>query len=277
LAHARARARGSRLRPGKLQIDEDLREVVQERLSLDWSPEQIAAWIRREYADRPEWHVCHETIYQGLYSPSRSGLSRELTRHLRSGRPLRKRRRSPHVRTPRFRAQARLIDDRPQVAGHRVRVGDWEGDLTVGRLGATAIGTLVDRSSRLVRLVHLPAGRDASEMSRALRRVFQPMPPTARRTLTWDQGSEMSSHDTMADLFDEGIYFAHAGAPWQRGTNENTNGLLRHYFPKGTDLSVCKPERLMEIEQRLNQRPRKTLGWRTPADVHAEALACSEA
>ena len=258
-----------RTRPGKLQCDAELRGLIQDRLALDWSPEQIAAWLRRQYPTTAAWHVCHETIYQALYAPGKSGLSRRLTTRLRTGRSLRQRRRAPQARTPRYRAPSRLIDERPQAAAARLRIGDWEGDLIVGRAGASAIGTLVDRRSRLVRLIPLPDGRDSGRVRDALHAVFSSMPPHERLTLTWDQGPEMAAHEEIGDLFAEGIYFAYPGAPWQRGTNENTNRLLRQYFPKGSDVSAHSSDFLQAVEDLLNNRPRKGLGWRTPAEVHA--------
>lgn len=273
LAHARAQSRATRPRSGKLQLDTDLRIIVAERLAMDWSPEQIAAWLRRAHPSRPDWHLCHETIYQGLYAPAISGLSRTLTTRLRTGRPLRRRRRSPLARTPRFRVHSRLIDERSSDAEARLRIGDWEGDLIFGRKGRSAIATLVDRHSRLVRLVHLPRGHGALELRDALKAAFEATAAEERRTLTWDQGPEMAAHDGIDELFDEGVYFAHPGAPWQRGSNENTNGLLRQYFPKASDLSLHSALALEAVAKLLNHRPRKLLGWRTPAQVHEDAIA----
>nr|WP_246074536.1 IS30 family transposase [Nonomuraea terrae] len=201
-----------------------------------------------------------------------SGTSAGL-RRLRTGRPLRKRRRRPDQRQPRFIAPALLIDHRPTVVEHRHRVGDWEGDLITGRLNQSAIATPVDRKSRYLRLVPLPARHDAQAVRDGLIAVLDGLPATVRLTLTWDQGAEMACHDEIAPYLREGVYFAHAGSPWQRGTNENTNGLLRQYFPKRTDLSAHTEADLRAIEERLNKRPRKTLGWRTPADIFYEGLA----
>ena len=267
LAHARARERARRLRRARLAQDAQLRDEVQAKLELEWSPEQIAAWLRATYPERVSWHVCHETIYQGLYHGGKGGLRRELTRRLRTGRPLRKRRRRPDQRATRFVAPARLIDHRPPIVEQRVRIGDWEGDLIVGRGNHSAIGTLVDRTSRYIKLVHLPGARGAIDLQAAMANVMATMPAQAWRTLTWDQGSEMARHDRIALGFLDGIYFAHPGSPWQRGSNENANGLLRQYFPKRTDLSVHGPDILKAVEDRLNNRPRKTLGWQTPAQI----------
>lgn len=189
LADARARERATRRRPGRLAVDVELRAVVQEKFELEWSPEQISTWIRSTFAEQPCWHVCHETIYQALYNGSRGGLSRTLTKRLRTGRPLRKRRRRPHERLPRFVAPGRLIDQRPRAVESRCRLGDWEGDLIAGRNNRSAIGTLVDRYSRYLLLVHLRAGHGADELRDALGEAVASLPQCARRSLTWDQGS----------------------------------------------------------------------------------------
>jgi transposase, IS30 family len=168
LAHARARERARRNRAGRLANDKQLRDLVQDKLELEWSPEQISAWLRLNYPDLSSWHVCHETIYQAIYNGGKAGLSRQLTKRLRTGRPLRKRRRRADQRTPRFEAPAKLIDRRPAVVETRTRVGDWEGDLITGRVNKSAIGTLVDRASRYVRLVHLPGGRSSLDLKDAL-------------------------------------------------------------------------------------------------------------
>ena len=272
LAHARARERARRPRRGRLLEDAELRAEVQAKLELEWSPEQIASHLRRAYPDRPAWHVCHETIYQALYHGGKGGLSRQLTKKLRTGRPLRKRRRRPDRRQTRFTTPAVLIDLRPEQALQRQRIGDWEGDLIIGRSSRSAIGTLVDRSSRYLRLVHLPASHDAQAVRDGLLSVLASLPEAARITLTWDQGSEMALHDQIAPLLHEGVFFAYPASPWQRGTNENTNGLLRQYFPKGTDLSVHTAADLRAVEDRLNNRPRKTLRWRTPAEIFNASL-----
>jgi IS30 family transposase len=273
LAHSRARHRARRRRSGRLLADPELRQLVQGRLELEWSPEQIAAWLRREHPGRQSWHVCHETIYKALYWGGDGGLSRTLTARLRTGRPLRKRRRRTDHRRGRFVAPMALIDTRPEIVDERTRIGDWEGDLIVGRGGRSAIGTLVDRTSRLVRLVHIPAGHMAVAFAAALTAATNDIPPTARLTLTWDQGSEMARHDLLAEHFPEGVYFAPPGSPWLRGTNENTNGLLRQYFPKGSDLSLHDEAELRRVEGLLNSRPRRVLQWRTPDQVFKSQLA----
>lgn len=174
----------------------------------------------------------------------------------------------------RFVAPAKLITQRPDVVSTRVRVGDWEGDLIKGRGNRSAIGTLVDRRSGYVVLVRLPGGHGSEAVRDALTDALVAIPQQLRRTLTWDQGSEMACHDEIAHLLNDGVYFAEPGRPWQRGSNENTNGLLRQYFPKGTDLSVHDAQHLASVAHRLNTRPRKRLRWRTPTEVLAAHLRC---
>jgi len=195
-----------------------------------------------------------------------------LTRRLRTGRPLRKPRRRANARQVRFIAPAKLIDARPAEVAERARLGDWEGDLIVGPGSRSAIGTLVDRRSRYLLLVHLPDGHSATACRQALQRRLAGLPEHLRQTLTWDQGSEMAQHDRLATLFGEGVFFAYPASPWQRGTNENTNGLVRQYFPKGTDLRRFDGDDLAAVEQRLNHRPRKTLAWCTPHQLFTAAL-----
>jgi IS30 family transposase len=267
LAHARARERSRRPRRPLLSREPELRQIVQDKLKEEWSPAQIAAHLRETYPDRPEWHLCHETIYQALYHGGKGGLSRTLTKKLRTGRPLRKRRRSPMARTPRFVAPGRLIHARPAVVEERARIGDWEGDLIVGRASRSAIGTLVDRRTGYLRLVHLPDGHSAEQLRVAMLPVLTGLPTLARQTLTWDQGSEMAYHQLLEKYFADGIFFAPPASPWLRGTNENTNGLLRQYFPKGSDLRTFTLADLRVVEQRINSRPRKRLAWRSPSQV----------
>jgi transposase, IS30 family len=272
LAHARARERLRRPRRGRLLVDVELRALVEAKLELEWSPEQIAGWLRTAFPDRSGWHVCHETIYQALYLGGRGGLRRQLTRRLRTGRPLRKRRRRAAERRTRFVTPGRLIDQRPEIVLGRGRVGDWEGDLIVGRNNRSAIATLVDRRSRYLRLVALPHGHDAVAVRDALIAALAHLPAAARHTLTWDQGSEMAHHEHIGAHLGQGVFFAYPASPWLRGTNENTNGLLRQYFPKGSDLSVHDAEDLRRVQDRLNNRPRKTLDWKTPVEVFDQAL-----
>lgn len=272
LAHHRSLERNGRPRRVKLAADPELKAEVQAKLILEWSPEQIAAHLRTLWPERPERHLCHETIYRGLYQGARGGLSRTLTRKLRTGRPLRKRRRRSDQRAARFVAPTVLIDRRPPIVELRTRLGDWEGDLIVGSRSQSAVATLVDQRTRYLRLVALRDGHSADQLRDALIAAFTTLPAHARRTLTWDQGSEMARHHELAPHFTDGVFFARPGSPWQRGTNENMNGLIRQYLPKRTNLSLHTPEDLREIESRLNNRPRKTLGWQTPALAFAAAL-----
>jgi transposase, IS30 family len=277
LAHSRARERGRGTRRGIFTRLPELHAEVQAKLDVQWSPEQVAAWLRVAYPSRPEWHVCHETIYQGLYFGGADGFSRNLTQNLRTGRSLRRPRRTSTAREPRFRAPSKSIRQRPVVALERSRVGDFEGDLIVGRYGRSVIGTLVDRTSRFVRLVHVPTGqgepgwRGGEAFAAALAAAVADLSPQKRLTLTWDQGVEMARHDLIAHLFPEGVFFADAGQPWQRGTNENSNGLLRQYLPRSADLDTFSRDDLDRIEELINHRPRKTLGWNTPARVFTGA------
>ena len=269
LAQARARARGARPGRTRLANDEVLRSVVQDKLELEWSPEQIASHLLKVFPDRPDRQLCHETIYQALYRGSRGGLSRKLTSRLRTGRPLRKRRRSPSQRRSRYVLPHQGITQRPAIVAERTRLGDWEGDLVVGLMSRSAVATLVDRKSRYLRLVHLPDGHTAEQLVTALTQAMVGTPAHKRLTLTWDQGSEMARHDLVANLFSEGVFFANPGSPWMRGTNENTNGLVRQYLPKGTDLRIHTAAALLEIKTKINTRPRKTLHWQTPATIFA--------
>lgn len=227
--------------------------MVQDKLELEWSPEQIAAFLRADFPYRPEWHLAHETIYQALYCGN-SGLSRTLTRKLRTRRPLRRRRRRPDQRQVHFRAPGRPISARPTAVAERDRVGDWEGDMIVGTANQSAIGTLADRKSLYVRLIHLPFGHDAERMVEAFLPMLTTVPGAARLTLTWDQGAGMARHDFNDEHFPEGICFTPPSSPWLRPPNENTNG-LRQYFPKGSDLALHSAEVLSAVEERLNNRP----------------------
>ncbi|MFE9139658.1 IS30 family transposase [Streptomyces sp. NPDC007355] len=261
LAHHRSRQRAERPRRPKLRLDAELRADRADRRSP-----------ARSWPDRPERHLCHESIYRALPQGAKGVLSRTLTKKLRTGRPLRKQRRKADQRTPRFAVPATLIDERPAVVELRERVGHREGDLITGRRNRTATATLVDRRTRFVRLAALPDGHSAEQVRIRLTADLRDVPDTARMTLTWDQGSEMACPDRLAPLFRDGVFVAHAGSPWQRGTKENTDGLLRQYLPNGSDLSAHTPDDLRKIQDRLNNRPRKTLGWQTPAALFAAAL-----
>jgi IS30 family transposase len=221
--------------------------------------------------------VSHETIYQAIYVQGRGALRRELAGCLRTGRALRKPRRAAGQRQHQIIKDMVMISERPAEAADRAVPGHWEGDLILGRNNASAIGTLVERTTRFVLLLHLPHGHDAAAVAGAMTVAMAEMPAQLRRSLTWDQGREMAAHKQIAAATGLDIYFCDPHSPWQRGSNENTNGLLRQYFPKGTDLSVHSKARLDEVAARLNARPRKTLGLRTPAQALQEVLAADAA
>jgi IS30 family transposase len=265
-AQRRAESRARRPKPAKLATHLPLRREVQRRLGLNHSPEQIARRLREEFPDQAEMQVSHETIYQAIYVQSRGALKRELARHLRTGRSLRKPRRHGDRPRPRITDMV-MVSERPPEVADRAVPGHWEGDLITGAGNASAIGTLVERSTRFVMLLHLPEDHTALSVQRAIVAKMADLPDQLRRTLTWDQGMEMANHVQIAREADLEIYFCDPHSPWQRGTNENTNGLLRQYFPKGTDLSRWGPGYLDQVAAELNDRPRKTLNWRTPAEA----------
>jgi len=317
--HADRAAR--RPRPGKLATNPALRAYVEERLSgkisdaagigfngpdvvwkgrravyrqsrrwaTAWSPEQIAHRLRLDYPEDPDMRISHEAIYQSLYIQGRGTLRRELAACLRSGRALRLPRKRARGRGKSFVTAAIMISERPAEVADRAVPGHWEGDLILG-LGSSAIGTLVERSSRFTMLLHLPrmegyqpgksikngpafAGHGAEAVRTAIGQSIARLPAHLRQSLTWDQGAEMSQHDRLRVDSGLEIYFCDPRSPWQRGTNENTNGLLRQYFPKGTDLSKHTAKELDAVAYTLNTRPRKTLGWKTPAEVLDQFLS----
>jgi IS30 family transposase len=319
--HADQRAR--RPKPAKLAQNPELRRYVQDRLSgavqrpdgtavdgpqvrwigrrrgrrkdrrwtRSWSPEQISNRLRLDFPDDHSMRVSHEAIYQSLYVQGRGALRRELTACLRTGRALRVPRARVCGRGKGFVTDEVMISERPAEAEDRAVPGHWEGDLILG-LSSSAIGTLVERSSRFTMLLHLPPmdGRDgprtkngpaltghgAEAVRDAIADAIRALPEQLRRSLTWDQGAEMAQHAQLRIDTGLEVYFCDPRSPWQRGTNENTNGLLRQYFPKGTDLARHSPDDLTAVAVALNTRPRKALGWRTPAETlneHLEAAA----
>jgi transposase, IS30 family len=266
-----AEDRAARPETAKLAGNAQLREWVQARLDERWSPEQISVMLVREFAGDAEMRVSQETIYQSLYVQGRGALRRELAACLRTGRTLRKPRRRAGERRGKIPGMVN-ISQRPAEAGDRAVPGHWEGDLIIGTGHTGAIGTLVERSTRFVLLLHLPHGHSAAQVAEAMTTAMAGLPAALRRSLTWDQGREMALHAQIAADTGLEVYFCDPHSPWQRGSNENTNGLLRQYFPKGTSLAVHSKEDLEAVAAQLNSRPRKTLGWKTPAQALQEIL-----
>jgi IS30 family transposase len=272
VAQQRYEQRASRPKAGKLTRCPQLRAVVEDLLGKKYSPEQIAGVLALTYPDRPEMQVSHETMYKALYVQSRGELRRELTRCLRTGRTVRKpRRRSGQ---PRGRIPGMVnISERPAQAADRAVPGHWEGDLIIGKNQASQIGTLVERSTGFVQLLHLPKDRTADVVAEAMINKIKTLPDALRRTLTWDQGHEMAAHAKISIDAGIDIYFCDPHSPWQRGSNENTNGLLRQYFPKGTNLSGHSADYLDEVAAELNNRPRKRYGFHSPIQVLNQLLS----
>ena len=272
VAQARADARARRPKPSMLARNTRLRVHVQDHLTRRHSPEQISRRLRLDFPDEPEMWVSHETIYRALYVQGRGALRRELVRCLRTGRKLRRPRRRTAERRGRI-ANMVNISQRPAEADDRVTPGHWEGDLIAGPQHRSAIGTLVERTTGYVLLLHLPDGRGASVVAQAMVEAMSELPGHLRRSLTWDQGREMTNHLDIAAAAAINIYFCDPHSPWQRATNENTNGLLRQYFPRGIDLTQFTRSQLREVADELNTRPRKRLSWHTPAEVLADVLS----
>jgi transposase, IS30 family len=266
-AHVAAYQRASRPKPAKLVTNPVLRERVQADLTKRYSPEQIVGRLRKDYPDQPEMWVSTETIYQSLYVQSRGALRRELTASLRTGRAMRVPNRQGTRRKNRVLPDMVHISERPAEAEDRAVPGHWEGDLIIGKANASAIATLVERSTGYTLLVPLNDGFRAEQVAPALAAKIQTLPERLRRSLTWDQGVEMRDWKQVQVAADIDIYFCDPKSPWQRATNENTNGLLRQYFPKGTDLSVHTPEHLDAVADELNDRPRKRLDFSKPIEL----------
>ena len=272
-ADSEAVRRGRRPKPSKLAVDSRLCREVERGLRDNWSPQQIAARLICDYPDDMNMRVSHETIYRTLFVQARGALRKELTACLRTGRTQRR----PHMRTEQSGA-GRLqnivrISERPPEVADRAVPGHWEGDLIIGKGGRSAIGTLVERSSRYVMLLHLPHGRTAEDVRAALTRQISKLPAELRRTLTWDQGKEMADHVRFTTDTNMQVYFCDPHSPWQRGSNENTNGLLRQYFPKKADLSLHSAAQLNAVARELNNRPRQTLNWMKPSEVFCRTVA----
>lgn len=269
-AHRLALSRRARPKPRRADTNEELCRVVQGRLDKRWSPEQISAWLVSEYPDRGDMRACHETIYQAIYAPS-SRLRRDDRPVLRTGRQHRRQRRNG-ARLERFTEPMVNVSERPDSAADRGEAGHWEGDLIIGTYNRSAIGTLVERTTRTTLLVHFAGGRRSEELRDEMTAIFEQFPASLRRSLTWDQGIEMARHHEFTTTTGIPVFFCDRASPWQRPSNENTNGLLRDYFPKGTDLSVHTADDLAAVARELNERPRKTLGWATPATLFATLL-----
>ncbi len=271
-ADQRAWDNARRPKPCRLAVHRGLQKIVARKLSLDWSPEQISGWLRRRYPGEPEMQISHETIYRSLFVQARGVLKKELVGHLRTRRVIR------HSKKSRIRGQGRgqIVDavsirERPAEVEDRAVPGHWEGDLLAGSYN-THIATLVERQSRFTMLVKVN-GKDTQTVVRALTKQVRRLPVELRKSLTWDRGLELAAHKDFSIATDVKVYFCDPQSPWQRGTNENTNRLLRQYFPKGTDLSACSQAGLNRIALRLNQRPRKTLDFRSPSEVFNESVA----
>ena len=269
-AERRAQRRARRPKATKLSLCQRLVVEVERGLLEGWSPQQISATLRREFPDDPVMRISHETIYLSLYVQSRGELRRQLTKHLRSGRSARK---------PRGRVEkrGRIVDmvnisQRPAEVADRAVPGHWEGDLILGSYGRSAVATLVERQTRYVLLAYLGTDRSTAGVTEALKGQITSLPAHLKRSLTWDQGHELSAHKQFTVETGVQVFFCDPHSPWQRGSNENTNGLLRQYLPKGTDLAVHDQAQLDQIAARLNGRPRQTLDWFKPAEKMLELL-----
>ena len=263
IAHMRA---GKRLKRPKARkcADPRLWAIIWDKLELRWSPEQICAYLRTRFPHNQSMNPCVETIYQSIFIQAKGALRKEIASLMRQGRA----RRRPAVYArgvrPRFKDPVVMISERPASVEDRALPGHWEGDLIIGAKGQSAVGTLVERSTRYTMLLHLPNGHTAAEVQEAIIDKLAGLPHSLRLSLTWDQGSELAQHRKIASQLGLDVYFCDPHSPWQRGTNENTNGLLRQYMPKGTDLSPLTEADLDAIADELNERPRKTLNWHTP-------------
>jgi len=271
-ADAQAWKSALRPKPCLLAIHEKLQEIVASKLLLDWSPEQISGWLKTQYPNDESLRVSHETIYRSLFIQARGALKKELVGHLRSKRRIR---RSQHSRVLKD-SRGQIVDaisirERPAEVEDRAIPGHWEGDLLSGSRNSHMV-TLVERHSRFTTLIKVPS-KDTAVVVAALTRHARKLPAALRRSLTWDRGLEMAKHKTFTMATDVKVYFCDPQSPWQRGSNENTNGLIRQYFPRRTDLSGYTQTDLDKVALRLNQRPRKTLGFQTPASKLQESVA----
>jgi len=261
----------TRPKPRKLEQYARLHDEVAKGLAADWSPQQISARLVEDHPDDPEMRVSHETIYETLYLQARGELRTQLKLALRKGRTVRVPAGSTRPKQARITGMVN-ISERPAEVADRAVPGHWEGDLIIGKGGKSQVATLVERTTRFVMLARVPYDRTADRVALILTRAVQRLPEALRRSLTWDQGVEMAGHAKFTIATDIPVYFCDPHSPWQRGSNENTNGLLRQYLPKGADLSGHSQVDLDEIAAKLNGRPRETLGWKTPAEKLDELL-----
>jgi len=255
-----------RPKPCLLVLNRPLQRIVAVKLKQDWAPQQIAGWLKEEYPENPELWVSHETIYRSLFVQARGALKKELIGHLRSKRRIRRSRNATYKGAGRGRiVDAVSIRQRPAEVEDRAVPGHWEGDLVEGSRG-TYIATLVERQSRFVIIIKLK-GKQTEVVVAALIKAIRKLPAALKRSLTWDRGAELANHSQFSVATDVKVYFCDPGSPWQRGSNENTNGLLRQYYPKGADLSDVSQAQLDTVARKLNTRPRETLQWKTPAYI----------
>lgn len=275
LAHARARQDRRRPKPFRLVANPELAAHVEAAMDQGWSPKLIADMLAREHPGEQTWRVSHETIYQALFVQGRGLLRQDLARQLSTGRTARKPRGGVERRGPSPFRDAFTIRERPAEVEDRAVPGHWEGDLIIGAGNGSAIGTLVERSTRFVILLHLPGRHTADAVADAMIREMSKLPEHLRRSITWDRGTEMADYARIQLELNAPVFFCDPRSPWQRGSNENTNRLLRHWFEKGTDLSAHTPERLAEIAATLNARPRPTLDYNTPAQALAQLLTAA--
>lgn len=272
-AQQQAARRRARPKLSKIARYPALYEAVRERLLTRWSPKQIAYDLRRRFPEQPEFHLVHESIYQALYQHESSGLAKDLCLRLRRKRDRRYPHRGRRPRQGRFVRPKLMITDRPFDSGDRSIPGHWEGDLIIGAGNKSAIITLVERASRYVLLARMRGRGNSDQLRDRLVAVFKALPPVMAKSLTWDQGVEMARHEDFTALTGIPVFFCHPHSPWERGSNENTNGLLRDYFPKSTNLSRHAPSRLITVASELNRRPRETMNWNTPAEQYNRLLA----